>query len=65
MQMGFYLQDKWKTLAHTASIPPKQRRGELVPQHLLDRVLAAHEYWSNYQIKNGLKRQSEPLRILM
>ncbi|GJX40885.1 reverse transcriptase domain-containing protein [Tanacetum coccineum] len=58
--------DKWKTLAHTASIPPQQRRGEPVPQHLLDRVLAAHEYWSNYQIQNGLKRQkSEPLRILM
>nr|GEX68584.1 telomere repeat-binding protein 3-like [Tanacetum cinerariifolium] len=59
------LKDKWKTLAHTASIPPQQRRGEPVPQHLLDRVLAAHEYWSNYQIQNGLKRQSGPLRILM
>ncbi|PWA41279.1 homeodomain-like, Ubiquitin-related domain protein [Artemisia annua] len=59
------LKDKWKTLTHTASIPPQQRRGELVPQHLLDRVQAAHDYWSNYQIKHGLKRQREPLRILM
>ncbi|PWA63606.1 Homeodomain-like protein [Artemisia annua] len=59
------LKDKWKTLTHTASIPPQQRRGELVPQHLLDRVQAAHEYWSNYQIKHDLKRQCEPLRILM
>nr|2QHB_A Chain A, Telomere binding protein TBP1 [Nicotiana glutinosa]2QHB_B Chain B, Telomere binding protein TBP1 [Nicotiana glutinosa] len=40
------LKDKWKTLVHTASIAPQQRRGEPVPQDLLDRVLAAHAYWS-------------------
>ncbi|KAF5954211.1 hypothetical protein HYC85_007067 [Camellia sinensis] len=33
------LKDKWKTLVHTARIPPQQRRGEPVPQELLDRVL--------------------------
>ncbi|PON38587.1 Octamer-binding transcription factor [Parasponia andersonii] len=35
------LKDKWKTLVHTARISPQQRRGEPVPQGLLDRVLAA------------------------
>ncbi|KAL3850660.1 hypothetical protein ACJIZ3_012542 [Penstemon smallii] len=40
------LKDKWKTLVHTARISPQQRRGEPVPQELLDRVLAAHAYWS-------------------
>ncbi|KAF8118104.1 hypothetical protein N665_0006s0104 [Sinapis alba] len=40
------LKDKWKTLVHTASISPQQRRGEPVPQELLDRVLAAHRFWS-------------------
>ncbi|XP_047316233.1 telomere repeat-binding protein 2-like [Impatiens glandulifera] len=40
------LKDKWKTLVHTASISPQQRRGEPVPQELLDRVQAAHAYWS-------------------
>ncbi|XP_051116604.1 telomere repeat-binding protein 4-like [Andrographis paniculata] len=43
------LKDKWKTLVHTASISPQQRRGEPVPQELLDRVLAAHSYWSLQQ----------------
>ncbi|XP_076961081.1 telomere repeat-binding protein 3-like isoform X2 [Bidens hawaiensis] len=43
------LKDKWKTLVHTASIAPQQRRGEAVPQDLLDRVLAAHAYWSQHQ----------------
>ncbi|KAL7589040.1 hypothetical protein Lser_V15G36207 [Lactuca serriola] len=43
------LKDKWKTLVHTASISPQQRRGEPVPQELLDRVLAAHAYWSQHQ----------------
>ncbi|KAM7262647.1 hypothetical protein ACFE04_000330 [Oxalis oulophora] len=38
------LKDKWKTLVHTARISPQQRRGEPVPQELLDRVLAAHAY---------------------
>ncbi|VFQ90677.1 unnamed protein product [Cuscuta campestris] len=45
------LKDKWKTLVHTASIAPQQRRGEPVPQELLDRVLAAHSYWSQHQAK--------------
>lgn len=40
------LKDKWKTLVHTARIAPHQRRGEPVPQELLDRVLQAHTYWA-------------------
>ncbi|KAL8257535.1 hypothetical protein R6Q59_029576 [Mikania micrantha] len=51
------LKDKWKTLVHTASISPQQRRGEPVPQDLLDRVLAAHSYWSQYQTKQSMKNQ--------
>ncbi|XP_066343068.1 telomere-binding protein 1-like [Miscanthus floridulus] len=42
------LKDKWKTLVHTASISPQQRRGQPVPQELLDRVLAAQAYWSQH-----------------
>ncbi|GMH30588.1 hypothetical protein Nepgr_032431 [Nepenthes gracilis] len=42
------LKDKWKTLVHTARISPQQRRGEPVPQELLDRVLAAHAYWTQH-----------------
>lgn len=56
------LKDKWKTLVHTARISPQQRRGEPVPQELLDRVLAAHAYWSQHQAKqhgNG-KHQAGP-----
>ncbi|MFS7944756.1 putative transcription factor MYB-HB-like family [Helianthus anomalus] len=53
------LKDKWKTLVHTASISPHQRRGEPVPQELLDRVLTAHGYWSHHQAKNELKHQLE------
>ncbi|KAI7756819.1 hypothetical protein M8C21_007500 [Ambrosia artemisiifolia] len=49
------LKDKWKTLVHTARISPQQRRGEPVPQELLDRVLIAHGYWSHHQAKNQLK----------
>ncbi|KAE9451396.1 hypothetical protein C3L33_16673, partial [Rhododendron williamsianum] len=45
------LKDKWKTLVHTATISPHQRRGETVPQDLLDRVLSAHGYWSHHQHK--------------
>lgn len=45
------LKDKWKTLVHTARISPQQRRGEPVPQELLDRVLTAHAYWSQQQSK--------------
>ncbi|KAL9228721.1 hypothetical protein vseg_004270 [Gypsophila vaccaria] len=46
------LKDKWKTLVHTASIAPQQRRGEPVPQELLDRVLAAHGFWTQHQAKH-------------
>ncbi|KAJ1378494.1 SANT/Myb domain [Sesbania bispinosa] len=56
------LKDKWKTLVHTARISPQQRRGEPVPQELLERVLAAHAYWSQHQAKqhgNG-KHQAGP-----
>jgi len=45
------LKDKWKTLVHTAKISPQQRRGEPVPQELLDRVLSAHAYWTQQQAK--------------
>ncbi|CAL0307635.1 unnamed protein product [Lupinus luteus] len=55
------LKDKWKTLVHTAKIGPQQRRGEPVPQELLDRVLAAHAYWSNHQAKqHGKVPKLEP-----
>lgn len=58
------LKDKWKTLVHTASIAPQQRRGEPVPQELLDRVLAAHAYWSQHQSKqHGKHHQMEPLKL--
>lgn len=53
------LKDKWKTLVHTARISPQQRRGEPVPQELLDRVLAAHAFWSQQQAKQQLKQHSE------
>ncbi|XP_073113229.1 telomere repeat-binding protein 5 isoform X1 [Elaeis guineensis] len=49
------LKDKWKTLVHTARISPQQRRGEPVPQELLDRVLSAHAYWSQQQAKLQVK----------
>ncbi|KAG7550553.1 Ubiquitin domain [Arabidopsis thaliana x Arabidopsis arenosa] len=51
------LKDKWKTLVHTASISPQQRRGEPVPQDLLDRVLGAHRFWSQHQMKQNGKHQ--------
>ncbi|KAA8539475.1 hypothetical protein F0562_026167 [Nyssa sinensis] len=58
------LKDKWKTLVHTASISPQQRRGAPVPQQLLDRVLAVHAYWSQHQSKqHGGKHSVEPLKI--
>ncbi|EXB65252.1 Telomere repeat-binding protein 4 [Morus notabilis] len=57
------LKDKWKTLVHTATISPQQRRGEPVPQELLDRVLAAHAYWSQHQAKQHGKPQSGTLKI--
>ncbi|XP_073023108.1 telomere repeat-binding protein 5-like isoform X2 [Primulina eburnea] len=47
------LKDKWKTLVHTARISPQQRRGEPVPQELLDRVLTAHAYWSQQHLKTS------------
>lgn len=53
------LKDKWKTLVHTARISPQQRRGEPVPQELLDRVLTAHGYWSHHQAKNQFKHQQQ------
>ncbi|CAA0836757.1 Telomere repeat-binding protein 3 [Striga hermonthica] len=57
------LKDKWKTLVHTASISPHQRRGEPVPQELLDRVLVAHSYWSQHQSKqHGKPPAAEPLK---
>ncbi|CAK9139491.1 unnamed protein product [Ilex paraguariensis] len=56
--------DKWKTLVHTSRISPQQRRGEPVPQELLDRVLAAHAYWSPQQAKQQLKQQSETCLLL-
>ncbi|KAJ7960131.1 Telomere repeat-binding protein [Quillaja saponaria] len=52
------LKDKWKTLVHTAKISPQQRRGDPVPQELLDRVLAAHSYWSQRQGKQHVKHQA-------
>ncbi|CAN4095991.1 unnamed protein product [Withania somnifera] len=54
------LKDKWKTLVHTASIAPQQRRGEPVPQELLDRVLAAHAYWSQQQGKHHAETLKTP-----
>ncbi|KAI4370589.1 hypothetical protein MLD38_018929 [Melastoma candidum] len=50
------LKDKWKTLVHTASISPQQRRGEPVPQELLDRVLSAHACWTQHQGKHNAKQ---------
>ncbi|EFH38911.1 hypothetical protein ARALYDRAFT_920427 [Arabidopsis lyrata subsp. lyrata] len=32
--------NRWKTLVHTSSTSPQQRRGRPVPQELQDRVLA-------------------------
>ncbi|KAL8470505.1 hypothetical protein ACS0TY_033126 [Phlomoides rotata] len=59
------LKDKWKTLVHTASISPHQRRGEPVPQELLDRVLSAHTYWSQHQSRqHGGKQSTEPLKVV-
>lgn len=54
------LKDKWKTLVHTARISPQQRRGEPVPQELLDRVLAAQAYWSEHQAKQHTKQTIIP-----
>ncbi|CAJ1955702.1 unnamed protein product [Sphenostylis stenocarpa] len=58
------LKDKWKTLVHTARISPQQRRGEPVPQELLDRVLTAHAYWSQQQTKQQLKHHPKPCLLL-
>ncbi|KAF6137810.1 hypothetical protein GIB67_040518 [Kingdonia uniflora] len=58
------LKDKWKTLVHTARISPQQRRGEPVPQELLDRVLSAHAYWSQQQAKQQAKQQTETCLLL-
>ncbi|KAL0401345.1 UNVERIFIED_CONTAM: Telomere repeat-binding protein 3 [Sesamum latifolium] len=56
------LKDKWKTLVHTASIAPQQRRGSPVPHELLNRVLSAHSYWSQNQSKQHGKHTAEPQR---
>lgn len=53
------MQDKWKTLVHTAKISPQQRRGEPVPQELLDRVLSANAYWSQHQAKLQVRQQQQ------
>ncbi|KAA8549282.1 hypothetical protein F0562_000966 [Nyssa sinensis] len=58
------LKDKWKTLVHTARISPQQRRGEPVPQELLDRVLSAHAYWSQQAAKQQLKQQTDTCHLL-
>ncbi|KAJ8631744.1 hypothetical protein MRB53_025067 [Persea americana] len=58
------LKDKWKTLVHTARISPQQRRGEPVPQELLDRVLSAHGYWSQQQAIQHVKSHAEPCLLL-
>ncbi|KAK4483123.1 hypothetical protein RD792_010302 [Penstemon davidsonii] len=58
------LKDKWKTLVHTARISPQQRRGEPVPQELLDRVLTAHAFWSQHQAKQHLKSHPETCLLL-
>ncbi|KAJ6424930.1 hypothetical protein OIU84_025661 [Salix udensis] len=60
------LKDKWKTLVHTARISPQQRRGEPVPQELLDRVLTTHAYWSQQQASQQLKppQQAETCLLL-
>lgn len=56
------LKDKWKTLVHTARIAPQQRRGEPVPQELLDRVLNAHGYWTQQQ---QLKQTTQTETLLL
>uniref|UniRef100_A0A6V7QSY5 Telomere repeat-binding protein 5-like n=1 Tax=Ananas comosus var. bracteatus TaxID=296719 RepID=A0A6V7QSY5_ANACO len=57
------LKDKWKTLVHTARISPQRRRGEPVPQELLDRVLAAQAYWAQQQAKLQSKSASGPPQL--
>jgi hypothetical protein len=61
----WFVQDKWKTLVHTAKISPQQRRGQPVPQELLDRVLAAHAYWSIHQAKHHVKHQTNSVQSLV
>ncbi|KAG7949756.1 hypothetical protein I3843_13G078900 [Carya illinoinensis] len=58
------LKDKWKTLVHTARISPQQRRGEPVPQELLDRVLTAHAFWSKQQARQQLKQHAETCLLI-
>ncbi|KAI4322133.1 hypothetical protein L6164_021853 [Bauhinia variegata] len=59
------LKDKWKTLVHTARLSTQQRRGEPVPQQLLDRVLTAHAYWSQQQTKQQLKQTETDTGLLL
>ncbi|KAG1339236.1 putative Telomere-binding protein 1 [Cocos nucifera] len=58
------LKDKWKTLVHTARISPQQRRGEPVPQELLDRVLSTHAYWSQQQARLQVKPPAQTCLLL-
>ena len=60
-----FVQDKWKTLVHTAQIAPQQRRGEPVPQELLERVLAAHAYWSQHSSLHCLSSASAVNQTLL
>lgn len=48
---------------HTAKISPQQRRGQPVPQELLDKVLAAHGYWSLHQAKQQGKHHPGTSKI--
>ncbi|KAK4758048.1 hypothetical protein SAY87_019349 [Trapa incisa] len=57
------LKDKWRTLVHTASIAAQQRRGDPVPQQLLDRVMAAHSYWSQHHSKQVSPIDGAPIEI--
>ncbi|KAG2274688.1 hypothetical protein Bca52824_057243 [Brassica carinata] len=58
------LKDKWKTLVHTAKISPQQRRGEPVPQELLNRVLNAHGYWSQQHMETLALPKPESVLLL-
>ena len=62
--IGFNVQDKWKTLVHTAKISPQQRRGEPVPQELLNRVLNAHGYWSQQHMETLALPKPESVLLL-
>lgn len=54
------MQDKWKTLVHTAELGAQQRRGEPVPQQLLNRVMATQTFWANQQ---RLRNENQTIHI--